>query len=200
MNITCLFRTWPYSCIWLRNNTCPLSSSSSCADSIDFSQFLSPYLPIIHCSRQTLQITSSVRIGLRWIHSCCSVNTSTYMCWGPLRNVTWVHPCFSSSMSCSSCLYGLWDGKQVAVLLLSREVLLPEFVLWWQEFLHIDAETDVYAIPVSWYFISCCLCSFMHMMCILCSAADEVTGLFKVLTLNVTMFFASKLFWFEQNK
>ena len=23
MNITCLFRTWPYSCIWLRNKTKP---------------------------------------------------------------------------------------------------------------------------------------------------------------------------------
>ena len=63
------------------------------------------------------------------------------------------------------------------------------------EFFHADSVASVHSLPVSWYLIfSLCvyLCSWMHIMSILCSMADAVSScscpiLFKVLTLNVAI-------------
>ena len=66
----------------------------------------------------------------------------------------------------------------------------------WQIFFYADAETNVYPLPVSWYFISSSLwwylCSCAHTMSRLWSIADAVSSgvwsiLLKVLTLNVTI-------------
>ena len=61
------------------------------------------------------------------------------------------------------------------------------------EFFHADTVASVHPLPVSWYLISLLcvyLCSWMHIMSMLCSMANAVsTGscpiLFKVLVLNV---------------
>ena len=61
------------------------------------------------------------------------------------------------------------------------------------EFFHADAVASIHPLPVSWYLISLLcvyLCSWMHIMSILCSMEDAVSSgscpiLFKVLTLNV---------------
>ena len=63
------------------------------------------------------------------------------------------------------------------------------------EFFHADTVANVHPLPVSWYLISSVcvyLCSYMHIMFILCSTADAVSSgswpiLFKVLTLNVVI-------------
>ena len=63
------------------------------------------------------------------------------------------------------------------------------------EFFHADTVTSVHPLPVSWYLIpsvSVCLCSYMHIMSILCSTADAISSgscpiLFKVLMLNVAI-------------
>ena len=63
------------------------------------------------------------------------------------------------------------------------------------EIFHADTVASVHPLPVSWYLIfSLCvyLCSWMHIMSVLCSTADAVSSgsypiLFKVLTLNVAI-------------
>ena len=63
------------------------------------------------------------------------------------------------------------------------------------EFFHADTVASVHPLPVSWYLISSLcvyLCSWMHIMSILCSTSDVVSSgsypiLFKVLTLNVAI-------------
>ena len=63
------------------------------------------------------------------------------------------------------------------------------------EFSHVDTVASIYPLPVSGYLISSLcvyLCSYMHIMSILCSTADAVSStswpiLFKVLTLNVAI-------------
>ena len=63
------------------------------------------------------------------------------------------------------------------------------------EFFHADTVASVHPLPVSWYLISSLyvyLCSWMHIMSMLCSTADAVSSgscpiLFKFLTLNVAI-------------
>ena len=63
------------------------------------------------------------------------------------------------------------------------------------EFFHADTVASVHPLPVSLYLISSLcvyLCSWMHIMSMLCSTDDAVSSgscptLFKVLTLNVTI-------------
>ena len=63
------------------------------------------------------------------------------------------------------------------------------------EFFLTNTMASVYPLPVSWYLISLLcvyLCSWMHIMPMLCSTADAVSSgscpiLFKVLTLNVAV-------------
>ena len=63
------------------------------------------------------------------------------------------------------------------------------------KFFHADTVASVHSLPVSWYLISSLcvyLCSFMHIMSILCSTADAVSSvswpiLFKFLTLSVAI-------------
>ena len=63
------------------------------------------------------------------------------------------------------------------------------------EFFHADTVASIHPLPVSWYLMSSVyvyLCSCMHIMSVLCSAADAVSSgrcpiLFKVLTLNVAI-------------
>ena len=70
------------------------------------------------------------------------------------------------------------------------------------EFIHANSLTSVHPLPVLWYVISSVcvyLCSCMHIMSILCSAADAVSSgswpiLFKVLTLNVAICIVCLLF------
>ena len=61
-------------------------------------------------------------------------------------------------------------------------------------FFHVDTETNVHLLPVSWYLIFSLwmyLCSYMHIMSMLWSITAVRSGswpiLFKVLTLNVTI-------------
>ena len=81
------------------------------------------------------------------------------------------------------------------------------------EFFHADTVASVSPLPVSWYLISseCVyLCSWMHIMSILCSRADAVSSgcwpiVFKVLTLNVAicivcLHFSSFCSWFFEHQ
>ena len=72
-------------------------------------------------------------------------------------------------------------------------ISIPTVVL--TEFSHADTVANVHPLPVSWYLMSSVcmyLCYCIHIMSILCSAADAVKSgswpiLFKVLTLNVAI-------------
>ena len=74
-----------------------------------------------HPYYQVLKTASSVCTELMYVNLCWSTNTSVFMCKSPSENIAYeLVPTFPAvvSMSCSSHLVALWDGRQVAVQML----------------------------------------------------------------------------------